>query len=317
MKKPDEIKKVAVLGCGLVGFSFAVLFSRKGLQVNLYNRRSESLSTAKDRVREQLEFLAAEGVIKKEVIGDSLSRISIFDSLEDALNDAEYVQEALPEDLALKQEFFAEAARLTGSDVVIGSSCSGLKRSDIVRKVVHAPERCLVAHPANPPHLIPFMEIAGDEASQEAKDFTCAFMEHLGQKPIQCREVYGYVLNRVQMALIQEALYLVQQGICTVEGVERAVTDGLGLRWAYTGPYGVEELNSANLREGLEKYKAYLLEGFSELGRIQDYGDDFIDQAVDGFQPVMKGRDHDQYLNWRNKMLLETRKLKGDFDAPA
>jgi hypothetical protein len=160
------------------------------------------------------------------------------------------------------------------------------------------------------------MEIAGDGASKEAKDFTCEFMEFLGQKPIQCKEVYGYVLNRVQMALIQESLYLVQQGICTVEGVERAVTDGLGLRWAFTGPYGVEELNSANLREGLEKYKEYLLEGFGELGRIQDYGDDFIRNAVDGFGPVMKGRDHDQYLNWRNKMLLETRKLKGDFDAP-
>jgi 3-hydroxyacyl-CoA dehydrogenase len=313
MKKPNEIKKVAVLGCGFIGFSFAVLFSRKGLQVNLYNRKSKSLDTVKDKVREQLEFLRSEGIIKEAEVEASLARIYTYDKLEDALKDVDYVQEAMPEDLQLKQDIFAEVSTLIGPDVVIGSSCSGLRREDIVKKVRHNPERCLVAHPTNPPHLIPFMEISGDLASKEAKDFTCEFMEFLGQKPIQCKEVYGYVLNRVQMALIQEALYLVEQDICTVEGVERAITDGLGLRWAFTGPYGVEELNSENLREGLGKYKGYLIEGFEELGKIKDYGNDFINKAAEGFQPVMKGRDHDQYMHWRNKMVLETRKLKGDF----
>jgi L-gulonate 3-dehydrogenase len=313
MKKPDEIKKVAVLGCGLIGFSFAIVFSRKGLEVNMYNRKSQSLDTVKDKIREQFEFLKDEGIVDQELIGSSMARIHTFDDLAEALKGVDYIQEALPEDLALKQDMFAEAARLTGPDVMIGSSCSGLRRADIVKKVENHPERCMVAHPTNPPHLIPFMEISGDGASQEAKDAAYAFMESLGQKPIQCREVYGYVLNRVQLALIQEALYLVKENICSVEAVERAITDGLGLRWAFTGPYGVEELNSGTLSEGLSKYKAYFLEGFSELGRVEDYSEDFVDRAVNGFKPVMKGMDHEQYLKWRNQMVLGTRRLKGDF----
>jgi 3-hydroxyacyl-CoA dehydrogenase len=242
-----------------------------------------------------------------------MGRIHTFDDLEEALKGVDYVQEALPEDLELKQDIFAEAARLTGADIIIGSSCSGLRRADIVKKVQHHPERCIVAHPTNPPHLIPFMEISGDGASQEVKDAAYAFMEHLGQKPIQCREVYGYVLNRVQLALIQEALFLVRENICSVVAVERAITDGLGLRWAFTGPYGVEELNSATLREGLSKYKAYFIEGFSELGKVEDYTEDFVDKAAEGFEPVMKGMNHEQYLKWRNQMVLGARRLKGDF----
>jgi 3-hydroxyacyl-CoA dehydrogenase len=157
------------------------------------------------------------------------------------------------------------------------------------------------------------MEISGDDASQEAKDFAFELMEYVDQKPIHCKEVYGYVLNRVQLALIQEALYLVDQDICSVEGVERAVTDGLGLRWAFTGPYGVEELNSNSLREGLNKYKDYFLEGFGELGRVKDYEQDFIDKADKGFKPVLKGMEHNEYLLWRNKMVIGARKIKGDF----
>jgi len=314
MKKPEEIKKVAVLGCGFVGFSFAIVFSRRGLEVNMYNRPGKSLETVMDRIREQYGFMAAEGMIDPGMIDEAMGRIHTFDVLEEAIRDVDYIQEAMPEDLALKQEIFRDAAALTGADVIIGSSCSGLRRADIVKKAARHPERCLVAHPTNPPHLIPFMEISGDEASTEAKDTACAFMEYLGQKPIQCREVYGYVLNRVQLALIQEALFLVREGICTVEAVERAITDGLGLRWAFTGPYGVEELNSASLEEGLSKYKAYFIEGFENLGKIEDYGQDFVKTAVDGFRPVMKGMDHDQYLQWRNKMLVGTRKLKGDFN---
>jgi 3-hydroxyacyl-CoA dehydrogenase len=135
-------------------------------------------------------------------------------------------------------------------------------------------------------------------------------MEAVGQRPILCREVYGYVLNRLQLALIQQALHLVQQGVCSVEAVERALTDGLGLRWAFTGPYGVEELNSAGLGEGLRKYRAYMVEGFRDLGAVDEIDDAFVARAVEGFAPLMGGRDHDEYLAWRDRMVLQARRLK-------
>lgn len=314
MKAPEDIRTVAVLGAGFVGFSWAVVFCSHGRRVNLFNRRSPSLDVARDRVRGALEFLAAEGAIEAAAVEESLARVHLFDDLAAAVDGADYVQEALPEDLALKQAVFAEVAALTAADVVIGSSCSGLMRADIVRTVAPAdhPERCLVAHPANPPHLIPFMEVAGDGAGAAAKEATVRLMEAVGQKPVVCKEVYGYVLNRLQLALIQQALHLVREEICTVDAVEAALTEGLGLRWAFTGPYGVEELNSATLTEGLWKYKAYMLEGFRELGLVEDYDEAFVRQAVEDFRPVMGGRSHDEYLAWRDHMVMQTRLLKRD-----
>jgi len=203
---------------------------------------------------------------------------------------------------------------MTDENVPIGSSCSGLRITDIAGKVANHPERCIVAHPTNPPHLIPFMEISGDNASQEVKDSVFDFFEQVvGQKPIQCKEVYGYVLNRLQLSLVQEALYLVQEDICNVEAVERALTEGLGLRWAFTGPFGVEELNSPNLFEGLDKYKDYMIEFFTkEQKKVYDYDEEFIKKCVDGFTPLMHGMSHEEYLLWRDQMVTRTRRLKED-----
>ncbi len=312
MKKVSDIKKVAVLGCGFIGFSWAVVFSRNGIEVNLYNRPGKSYDMALEKVRGGLEFLATEGMITQETVEEAMGRVHLFDTLEAALEGADYVQECFPEDLALKQDSYKKISDLTAADVAIGSSCSGLRISDIAAKVTNYPERCIVAHPTNPPHLIPFMEISGDNAAMEVKEGVYQFMEAVGQKPILCKEVYAYVLNRLQLALIQEALYLVKEDICTVEGVERAITDGLGLRWAFTGPYGVEELNSATLEEGLKKYKEYMLLGFPQLGKISEYDDGFVEKAVAGFKPQMKGKTHEEYLLWRDQMVTRTRILKNN-----
>lgn len=310
MRTADEVSTVAVLGCGFIGFSWAIVFARHGVNVNLFNRPSPSLDTVLDRVRGGLEFLRDEGVIEEATISESMARITTVSDMKEAVEGASYVQECLPENLELKRSVFADVAAMTPEDVAIGSSCSGLMRRDIVRDVRSHPERCLVAHPTNPPHLLPFMEIAGDDASDDAKESVRRLMQRVGQKPVICGEAYGYVLNRLQLALIQQAMHLVLSGICTVEAVESAVTNGLGLRWAFTGPYGVEELNSASLAEGLVKYKDYFLEGFSQLGSVTDYGDEFVQQSVDSFRTVMGGRNHEQYLAWRDHMVMRTRMLR-------
>ena len=309
MKK--EFKKVAVIGCGFIGYSWGVVFARNGIETYMYNRKSPTLDSVKGRMKEALEFLAAEGVITEAEISQALGRVHTTDSLEEAVSNADYIQECLWEELPLKQDIFEKLTELAPADVAIGSSCSGLKISDITVNVTNHPERCIVAHPTNPPHLIPFMEISGDNASREIKDTIFDFMESIGQKPIQCKEVYGYVLNRIQLSLIQESLYLVKEGICNVEAVERALTDGLGLRWAFTGPYGVEELNSANLKEGLEKYKDYMIQFFTtEQEKVYDYDEAFIEKCVRGFNPVMGGKSHEEYLLWRDQMVTRTRLLK-------
>lgn len=311
MKKSEEFKKVTVIGCGFIGYSWGVVFARKGLEVYMYNRKSKTLDTVKNRISNALHFLAEEGVIAQSEINESLNRIHTTDNLYEAVKDTDYIQECLWEDIELKRDIFEKLSSMTPGDVAIGSSCSGLRISDIAVNVKNHPERCIVAHPTNPPHLIPFMEISGDNASSEIKDSVFNFMESIGQKPIQCKEVYGYVLNRLQLSLVQEALYLVKEDICNVAAVDRALTDGLGLRWAFTGPYGVEELNSANLFEGLEKYKDYMIEFFTkEQQKVYDYDKEFIEKCVNGFNPIMEGKSHEQYLLWRDQMVTRARMLK-------
>lgn len=311
MKKPEEYKKVAVIGCGFIGYSWGVVFSRNGLNVSMYNRKSNTLGTVKDRIKGALEFMRDEGLIESHTVQESLDRVTVTSNLEEAVDGADYIQECMWEDLELKRDIFEKLTGIAPADVAIGSSCSGLRITDISSRVKNHPERCIVAHPTNPPHLIPFMEISGDNASEEVKESVYRFMESLGQKPIMCKEVYGYVLNRIQLSLIQEALYLVQEGICSVEAVERALTDGLGMRWAFTGPYGVEELNSANLEEGLSKYKDYMIEFFvNQQRKVTDYDEEFIKKAVAGFKPVMNGKSHDEYLKWRDKMVAQLRGIK-------
>jgi len=312
MKDPGEIKTVAVLGCGIIGISWAVLFSRHCRQVRLYNRPSPSLESAKARVMAGLEFLSKERVIENHDVRDAIARVQTFDDLSKVVAEADYVQEALPEDLALKQRVFAEVASRAKRDVVIASSCSSLTLADIARDVTNHPERCIVAHPTNPPHLIPFMEIAGDQSSDEAKETAVHFMEALGQKPILCREVWGYVLNSLQFAIAQQALYLVREGTCSVEGVEKALTEGLGLRWAFTGPFGVYELNAASLGKYLHQYKSMNLQGFRHLGTVSDYDDKFIERIVADFRGVMGGMSHDEYRLWRDHMVVRARKLKDE-----
>jgi 3-hydroxyacyl-CoA dehydrogenase len=310
MEIQEKIKKVAIIGAGVIGSSWATVFCRNKLEVNIYDNSTQKLSMIIDKISNMLKFLSDEGLIDKNKAQDSLKYIKKFNILEDAVKDVEYVQECIPENLELKQDLFKKVTDLTSPDVIVGSSCSGLRLIDITAKVKNHPERCIVAHPTNPPHLMPFMEIAGDKSSEEVKETAYCFMESVGQKPVRCKEVYGYVLNRVQLALIQEAIYLVDQGICSVEAVERALTDGLGLRWAFTGPYGNEELCSSNLEEGLTKYKNYMLEGFEELGRVRDYSDDFVKKAVNGLKSVMGSLNHEEYLRWRDEMVVRTRLLK-------
>lgn len=314
MKEPRHSTSVAILGCGVIGFSWAVVFARHGLEVRLFNRPSSSLSTVRDRVCKALTLLRDEGVVNDDEVSASLDRVLVFEDLSEAVSGADYVQEALPEDLQLKQRTFARVAEMTTADVVIGSSCSGLRRRDIVSLVDNHPERCLVVHPANPPHIIPFVEISGDQASDEAKQAAVRLMEAVGQRPILCGEIYGHVLNRLQLALIEQALWLVQNDICSVAAVETALTDGLGLRWAFTGPFGVEELNSSSLADGLRKYRDYMLEGFAELGEVRSIDETFIERAAAGFAPVMKGADHDEYLAWRDHMVLQLAALKARGD---
>ncbi|WP_128254761.1 3-hydroxyacyl-CoA dehydrogenase [Falsirhodobacter deserti] len=234
--------KIAIVGCGVVGSSWALVFARKGHEVAIYDRNVDAAQAAVD-------FVAA-------VDPSFASLCRVATSLQDVLEGARYVQESAPERLPIKQALYKEMDRLLGAETVVGSSTSGLPASSFTDGLVNA-ARCLVSHPINPPHLIPLVELVpAPWTAPQTLEFTRDLMQLLDQSPITLtREINGFVVNRLQSALLGEAFRLVEDGICTPAEVDAAVADGLGLRWCFMGPFATIDLNAA---QGLREYCANL-----------------------------------------------------------
>lgn len=230
-----EISRVAVIGAGLVGASWAVVFARAGLQVNLYDADAGQLPRALDAVRRSLEALQGAG-LQPQPIASVLTRLQPQTDLGAALGGVQYVQESIVESLAAKQALFAAMDRIAPPPTILASSTSAFVTSSFAQALDHR-ERCVVAHPVNPPHLVPFVEVSGAPFTRaEVVADTLALMRSVGQSPIHVRkEIRGFVLNRLQWSLMAEAYRLVAEGVVTAPELDAAVRDGLGRRWRSWG----------------------------------------------------------------------------------
>jgi 3-hydroxyacyl-CoA dehydrogenase len=252
-----KIKNVVVVGAGLVGKGWAIVFARAGKNVVLHDLEQARLDSAAIQINEKLAALTELDLLP-EPIAAIEARIKYQANLADALASAEYVQECIVESLPAKQAIFSELDELVADTAILASSTSGFPTSSFAAEVPGR-RRCLVAHPVNPPYLVPFVEISGAEfTDDEVVERTRFLMQEIGQEPIVLRrEVPGFVLNRLQWSLLGEAYRLVEQGVATVDEIDCAIRDGLGRRWAFMGPFEVGDLNAP---DGLQDY----LERFGE-----------------------------------------------------
>jgi L-gulonate 3-dehydrogenase len=242
--------RVACIGAGVIGRSWALAFARAGHEVQLYDadptvgRKAMQLIDESARVLEQAGLIAA-----------SHNRLSIRVSktLADAVVECAYVQESVAEDLLLKTRVFGQLDRASPPEATLASSTSSISASSFTAGLA-GKSRCLVAHPVNPPHLIRLVELCPTPWTDPAViQSTSSLMRSIGQEPIVLRkEMSGFVLNRLQVALIGEALHLIGEGVCAPEDVDKVVTYGLGLRWALIGPFASGHLNAD------EGYGAYM-----------------------------------------------------------
>lgn len=230
--------KITIIGCGVVGSSWSIVFARAGHTVRIYDPHPDAANAALDFVQ-QTDPSAAENC---RVVPDLIN----------ALADADYIQESAPERLPIKQALYRTLTDIIGLKTIIGSSTSGFPASAFTEGLPYA-DRCLVVHPINPPHLIPLVELVPSPwTSKTTLALTHELMENLGQSPIQLtREINGFVVNRLQSALLAEAFRLVEDGLCSPKDVDLAVSDGLGLRWCFLGPFGTIDLNAA---QGVREY---------------------------------------------------------------
>jgi 3-hydroxyacyl-CoA dehydrogenase len=225
-------RRVAVVGTGVIGASWAALFLARGLDVVA----TDPAAGAEDRLRADV---AAHWPSLQPVDGASPDRLTFTPDPAQAVAAADFVQENGPEREDLKHELFAALDAAARPEVVLASSSSGLLPSAIARGCPAHPERVLIGHPFNPPHLIPLVEVVpGEKTTAAAVDRAMAFYTAVGKRPIRLRqELPGHVANRLQAALWQEAYSLVERGIASVTDIDTAISHGPGLRWAVLGPF--------------------------------------------------------------------------------
>ncbi len=237
------MQKVAIVGTGLIGQAWSMVFARAGWNVALTDPTPGAVEAALDACREGLKTLAGYGLC--DDAGAAQALIQPAGDLAAALEGASLVQENGPERLEAKLEIYADLDILAPPEAVLASSTSAIQCS-LFTKDLHGRGRCLVAHPVNPPHLVPVVELSGAPwTTAETIAKARAIYESVGQVPITVlKEIDGFILNRLQTALLAEAFRLVEEGYVTPQDLDKTIQDGLGLRWSFIGPFQTIELNA-------------------------------------------------------------------------
>jgi L-gulonate 3-dehydrogenase len=257
----ESERLVAIVGVGLIGRAWAAIFARAGWTVRLTDPHGPTLAAAPALIRDELHALAHHGLADDP--DGAAARISVAATLADALKGVAFVQENGPENIDQKIAIFAELDRLAPPDAVLASSTSAIVASRFT-EMLPGRARCLVGHPVNPPHLVPVVEICGAPwTSPDSIVRARAIYEEIGQVPVTVnKEINGFILNRLQGALLAEAFRLVGEGYVSAEDLDHTVKDGLGLRWSFLGPLETIELNAPG---GIPDYCARYTGFYKEL----------------------------------------------------
>lgn len=315
MSAHPDIRRVGIVGTGVIGASWAAFFLARGLDVSA----TDPAPGAEDRLRAAVDrhwpTLQRMGLAE----GASPARLQFDASLERALEGCDFVQESGPERADFKAELYARMDAATPPQVLLASSSSGLPVSGMQVRC-EAPQRVVLGHPFNPPHLIPLVEVGGGEATApEAIEGAMAFYAALGKRPIHVRrEVLGHIANRLQAALWREAFHLVDQGVASVADIDTAIAHGPGLRWAVMGPFMNLHLS------GGEGGMAHLLEHLG--GPIESWWRDLGQPAmtpalkarvVQGVAEARGERREDALARSRDDLLIDLMRAKaGDGTLP-
>jgi len=304
-----EIKRVAIIGTGVIGASWASLFLAKGMEV--------TATDVAPNAKEKLEtFVAAAWPALEKMglaMGASPSKLRFTDNMGDAVAGCDLVQENGPERIDFKHDIYSRLDNMLPSDVIIASSSSGLTMSSIQSAAEKHPERCVIAHPFNPPHLIPLVEIVGGEkTSEEAIERATAFYDGLGKRTIRLhKEVPGHVANRLQAALYREIVYLISEGVVNVADADTAVSCGPGLRWGTMGPNLLYHLGGGpgGIEHFFEQFTGPMTAWWKVLGS-PELTPSLIQKIVDGVHAEAGTRSISELERERDTTLLGLLQLR-------
>ncbi len=246
--KLEEIRTVSVLGAGIMGHGIAQSFLMGEYPVCLYDIKESILETAKVHIEKNLQLFSQAGFIGKEDIEPILSRLSTTTDLKRAVAGSDFIVEAAPEDLSLKQELFQRIESLCGEDTIMASNTSSLTLKDIGARVKNR-ERLVITHWFNPPHIVPTVEVVkGERTSDETMETAYGLLTKIKKVPVKIhRELPGFLVNRIQVAMVREVFDLYERGVASAADIDKAVKGSFGFRLASIGPLLTADLGGLEL----------------------------------------------------------------------
>lgn len=306
MSKPSDRPATAVIGSGFIGRAWAISFARAGSSVRLWDQAEGAAAKALDYIAGVLEDLAQNDLLNGAAPATVLARITPAATLEEAVAEAQHVQENTPEVLATKIKVFEALDEAARPDAVLASSTSAILPSRFTEGL-KGRARCIVVHPINPPYLIPAAEVVpAPWTSPETVECTRQFLLSAGHAPlVMKKELDGFIMNRMQGALLEEAFRLVADGYASVEDVDIGIRDGLALRWSFMGPFETIDLNApGGVRDYAERYQGIYENLFPQMQRRVDWAGEVMNVIEpERRKRVAKDKLQDRQV-WRDKRLM-------------
>jgi carnitine 3-dehydrogenase len=299
--KNREIQNLAIVGTGVIGASWAAYYLSRGFNVIATDPAPNAEANLRKYVDEAWKTLSQNGLSPSA----SRDRLTFEPKMAKALSEADFVQENAPERPDFKIKLFAEMDDATPPDSILASSSSGITM-DVIQSQTKHPERCVIGHPFNPPHVIPLVEVVGgDKTSPETIDKTMAFYASIGKKPIRLfKALPGHVANRLQAALYKEVLYLIQQGVLSVEDADAAVSYGPGPRWGVMGPSLQWHLGGG--QNGIHHFMEHLMDPMAGLMKVlgsPDVTPELKQTVTDGVMRMAGNRSVERLAEEENQVL--------------
>lgn len=248
-------EELAIIGSGTMGHSIALSASIAGFNVKIWGIDDSDIQRGKQGIDEKLNLLTMYEVVDSNEMKNIKERIYFTNSLRECVNNASFVIEGIPENLYLKQKMFQELDELCSPNVILASNTSGLSPTDIAALTSY-PERTVVTHFWNPGHLIPLVEvIRGEQTSKETVNQSLELLKHMNKKPIVVqKDILGSIGNRLQYALFREAQYILEQGVASIEDIDKAVCYSIGRRLSVTGPFMTADMGGLDVFDSISAY---------------------------------------------------------------
>ncbi|XP_025926282.1 lambda-crystallin homolog isoform X1 [Apteryx rowi] len=309
-----EPARVAIVGSGLIGRSWAMVFAAAGFEVKLYDIVQQQITGALESIRKQMKELEESGFLKGALSAEKqLALISGCTDLKAAVEGAAFIQECTPENLELKKKIFGQLDLIVDDNVILSSSTSCLLPTRLFTGLKHV-KQCVVSHPVNPPYFVPLVEIVPHpETDPSTIEKTYALMKKAGQSPVKLnKEIEGFVLNRLQYAVISEAWRLVGEGVVSSTDLDLVMSDGLGMRYAFIGPLETMHLNAEGISNYCERYHEGMRLVLNTFGPVPEFSGEIeqkINQAMSEKIPVVP-QQLDARREWRDECLAHLAKLK-------